>query len=118
MAYLLDANVFIQAKNLHYGLDQIGAREQAVRAPNGSALVLRLDGPYALVQQRGRIFGWRRRQDARPFPDVALVGLAYGDDVGWTDAEESGGELARGIGVPAIDCGPVGLRPARSSDTR
>lgn len=26
MAYLLDANVFIQAKNLHYGFDWLGVR--------------------------------------------------------------------------------------------
>lgn len=29
MAYLLDSNVFIQAKNLHYGLDFCGVLEVA-----------------------------------------------------------------------------------------
>ena len=34
MAYLLDANVFIQAKNLHYGMDFCPARDFQVALVN------------------------------------------------------------------------------------
>lgn len=39
MAYLLDANVFIQAKNLHYGLDFCPAFWEWLIASNASGLV-------------------------------------------------------------------------------
>lgn len=40
MAYLLDANVFIQAKNLHYGLDFCPAFWEWLVQENGNGKVL------------------------------------------------------------------------------
>lgn len=43
MAYLLDANVFIQAKNLHYGLDFCPAFWDWLRAKNTGSLVFSIE---------------------------------------------------------------------------
>jgi len=43
MAYLLDANVFIQAKNLHYGFDFCPAFWDWVEAQNGTGMVLSIE---------------------------------------------------------------------------
>lgn len=43
MAYLLDANVFIQAKNLHYGLDFCPAFWEWLIQENGNGKVLSVD---------------------------------------------------------------------------
>ena len=43
MSYLLDANVFIQAKNLHYGLDFCPAFWQWLLDGNANGRVLSID---------------------------------------------------------------------------
>lgn len=43
MAYLLDANVFIQAKNLHYGLDFCPAFWEWLIANNAAARVFSIE---------------------------------------------------------------------------
>jgi hypothetical protein len=43
MAYLLDANVFIQAKNLHYGLDFCPAFWEWLISANASGTVLSIE---------------------------------------------------------------------------
>ena len=43
MAYLLDANVFIQAKNMHYGLDFCPAFWEWLIVNNTSGLVLSIE---------------------------------------------------------------------------
>ena len=43
MAYLLDANVFIQAKNLHYGLDFCPAFWDWLIAHNGAGRVFSIE---------------------------------------------------------------------------
>ena len=47
MPYLLDANVFIHAKNLHYGLDFCPAFWNWLIAENGSQNVFSLVGPIS-----------------------------------------------------------------------
>jgi hypothetical protein len=43
MAYLLDANVFIQAKNLHYGFDFCPAFWDWLIASNAAGLVFSIE---------------------------------------------------------------------------
>lgn len=84
MAYLLDANVFIAAKNLHYGLDFCPAFWDWLVAGNVSALVFRVekvgnevravgDELSELAADRGE--GFFLRPKASDFPAIAGVSV-------------------------------------------
>ena len=82
MAYLLDANVFISAKNLHYGLDFCPAFWDWVIANNASGLVFSIervgDEILALADDLSewadaRGAGFFLRPDAEVFPALAAV---------------------------------------------
>src|SRR3970040_882728 len=82
MAYLLDADVFIRAKNLHYGLDFCPAFWDWLIAQNASARVFSIEKVGDEVQAvDDELSGWARpRGDAfflKPyatvFPALATV---------------------------------------------
>jgi len=56
MAYLLDANVFIQAKNLHYGLDFCPAFWEWLIANNNSGKVFSIEKVVAPLHSRGKTY--------------------------------------------------------------
>jgi hypothetical protein len=72
MPYLLDANVFIQAKNLHYGLETGGRLAGTCRAKHPEWLGLRRD-PNRPRRQHTPLFG-----APLPFP---WVERSYGERV-------------------------------------
>jgi uncharacterized protein DUF4411 len=82
MAYLLDANVFIQAKNLHYGLDFCPAFWEWLIASNGAGRVFSIekvgdeiaagaDELSVWAAQRGE--GFFLRPDAKMLPVLGTV---------------------------------------------
>lgn len=82
MAYLLDANVFISAKNLHYGLDFFPAFWDWIIANNASGGVFSIekvgDEVLALADELSawadaRGAGFFLRPDADVFPALAAV---------------------------------------------
>jgi hypothetical protein len=82
MAYLLDANVFISAKNLHYGLDFCPAFWDWIIASNASGAVFSIekvgDEVLALADELSvwadaRGAGFFLRPDANVFPALAEV---------------------------------------------
>jgi hypothetical protein len=82
MAYLLDANVFISAKNLHYGLDFCPAFWDWLIANNASGVVFSIekvgDEVLALADELSvwadaRGAGFFLRPDADVFPALASV---------------------------------------------
>jgi len=82
MAYLLDANVFIQAKNLHYGLDFCPAFWDWLIQSNASASVFSIEkvgdeieaGADALADwARGRGAGFFLAPDTAVLPALAQV---------------------------------------------
>ena len=82
MAYLLDANVFIQAKNLHYGLDFCPAFWDWLIAQNGAGLVFSIEKVGDEVQAMddelsvwasARGDGFFLKPDAAVFPALATV---------------------------------------------
>jgi hypothetical protein len=58
MAYLLDANVFIQAKNLHYGLDFCPAFWDWLLAGNASGTVFSIEKVEDEIKAGGGL-AWR-----------------------------------------------------------
>jgi hypothetical protein len=71
MPYLLDSNVFIEAKNLHYGLDKVGdeleagADELATWATErGPEFFVKPDA--AVVPALGQVSGWVTEQGYEP----------------------------------------------------
>ena len=54
MAYLLDANVFIQAKNLHYGLDFCPAFWDWLIEANGANTVFSIEKVGDEIEAGGR----------------------------------------------------------------
>ena len=82
MAYLLDADVFIRAKNLHYGLDFCPAFWDWLITPNGAGLVFSIenvgDGVQAVddelsVWASARGDAFFLKPDAAVFPALARV---------------------------------------------
>lgn len=82
MAYLLDANVFIAAKNLHYGFDFCPAFWDWIVEKNKTGIVLSIekvgdeltaleDDLSAWAGERGSLFFFR--PDASVFPALATV---------------------------------------------
>jgi len=76
MAYLLDANVFIQAKNLHYGFDFCPAFWDWLLAENRAGLVFSIEKVGdELRSGADELAGWAATQGARFFltPDAAML---------------------------------------------
>lgn len=82
MAYLLDANVFISAKNLHYGLDFCPAFWDWIIANNASGRVFSIEkvgdevlalGDELSLWADARGAGFFLRPDADVFPALAAV---------------------------------------------
>ncbi len=78
MAYLLDANVFIQAKNLHYGLDFCPAFWQWLIATNaaGRAFIIEKVGDE-IAAGNDELSGWAAKRGSPFFlkPDAAILGV-------------------------------------------
>lgn len=76
MAYLLDANVFIQAKNLHYGLDFCPAFWDWLLASNAGARVFSIERVGDELQAGDdELADWARDRGAEFFlrPDTSIV---------------------------------------------
>lgn len=76
MAYLLDANVFIQAKNLHYGLDFCPAFWDWLIASNAAGLVISIErvlGELAAVADPLAAWAAARGDDFFIKPDPGIL---------------------------------------------
>jgi hypothetical protein len=76
VAYLLDANVFIQAKNLHYGFDFCPAFWEWLVASHEAGTVFSIEKVYdELVGSEDELSAWARQQPEAFFlkPDAAVV---------------------------------------------
>jgi len=75
MAYLLDANVFIQAKRLHYGLDFCPAFWEWLIAENGAGRVVSIDKVSDEIEAGAdELWDWAKARGDKFFlpPDAAL----------------------------------------------
>ncbi len=75
MAYLLDANVFIQAKRLHYGLDFCPAFWEWLIQENGAGRVISIDKVSNEIEAGGDdLWDWAKQRGDGFFvkPDTAL----------------------------------------------
>lgn len=76
MAYLLDANVFIQAKNLHYGLDFCPAFWEWLVASNASGTVFSIEKVGDEIEAGGdELARWAGERSSELFlkPDEAIL---------------------------------------------
>jgi len=86
MAYLLDANVFIQAKNLHYGLDFCPAFWDWLIAHNKLQLVFSIEKVGDEIEAGGdELSDWAKQRGPDFFlkPDETMV-PAFGTVSTWT----------------------------------
>lgn len=77
MAYLLDANVFIQAKNLHYGFDFCPAFWDWLEQQNAAGAVFSVERVGdELTAGEDRLADWAERRGRSLFlpPDSAMLG--------------------------------------------
>jgi hypothetical protein len=77
MAYLLDANVFIQGKNLHYGFDFCPGFWDWIVRENGAGRVFSIEKVGdELLAGADELAGWARARGAGLFlpPDPAMLG--------------------------------------------
>jgi hypothetical protein len=89
MAYLLDANVFIQAKNLHYGLDFCPAFWDWLLARNASGEVFSIEKVEDEIKAGAdELWKWASNLGAKFFlrPDAAVMG-ALGQVSTWATAQ-------------------------------
>lgn len=89
MAYLLDANVFIQAKNLHYGLDFCPAFWEWLITKNEAGVVYSIEKVGDEIEAGGDdLSTWARERGAQFFlkPDASLV-PALGTVSGWATGQ-------------------------------
>jgi len=89
MPYLLDANVFIQAKNLHYGLDFCPAFWDWLIANNASGRVFSIEKVGDEIDAGADDLAmWAKQRGATFFlkPDVAIV-TALGAVSAWTSGQ-------------------------------
>ncbi len=89
MSYLLDANVFIQAKNLHYGFDFCPAFWDWIVRENqaGSALSISQISDE-LIAGNGELADWARQQDENFFPDTDSATLpALAEVAAWVQSQ-------------------------------
>ena len=80
MAYLLDANIFIQAKNLHYGFDFCPAFWEWIDAEHSRQAVFRIEKVRdELIDGDDELAEWARARDSAfflPPSSTTLGGLA------------------------------------------
>ncbi|HHN67940.1 MAG TPA: DUF4411 family protein, partial [Thermopetrobacter sp.] len=83
--YLLDANVFIQAKNLHYGFDFCPAFWEWLERKNGEESVASVEMVGSeLAAGEDELTNWAKRQGEKFFlPRDAKVLSAYGKVTKW-----------------------------------
>lgn len=89
MAYLLDANVFIQAKNLHYGLDFCPAFWEWLIAQNTKRRVFSIEKVGdELEAGKDELSGWARERGSGFFlqPDLELL-MALGTVSQWVTSQ-------------------------------
>ncbi|MDY6823677.1 MAG: DUF4411 family protein [Thermodesulfobacteriota bacterium] len=94
MAYLLDANVFIQAKNLHYGMDFCPAFWEWLIESNDRKKVFSIENVWDEIQAgNDELSEWANQRGQALFlkPDQAMLS-ALGDVSAW--ATEQGYEPA------------------------
>jgi hypothetical protein len=85
MSYLLDSDVFIQAKNLHYGLDFCPAFWDWLIASNTAGLVFSIEKVGDEIEAGGdELSGWVKQRGSGFFvkPDAAIL-QALGKVSGW-----------------------------------
>jgi hypothetical protein len=85
MAYLLDANVFIQAKNLHYGLDFCPAFWEWLIANNSAKRVFSIEKVAdEIAAGADELSDWASQRGPGFFlkPDAAMVPALGDDEVG------------------------------------
>lgn len=96
MSYLLDSDVFIQAKNLHYGLDFCPAFWEWLIAANAAGLVLSTEKVGDEIEAGGdELSEWAAGRGTGFFvkPDAAIfAGAGHGERMG------DGAELRTGCG--------------------
>lgn len=89
MAYLLDANVFIQAKNLHYGFDFCPAYWDWLDWANQQGLVFSIERVLdELIAGNDDLAQWaRQRVDSFFLPPDAPVLAAFGTVSQWVNTQ-------------------------------
>jgi len=89
MKYLLDTNVFIQAKNLHYGLDFCPAFWDWLVLMNARGLVFSIDKVAAEIDARNdELTQWARGPGRRLFlPTDAVVAAGLGKVSQWATSQ-------------------------------
>jgi len=89
MKYLLDTNVFIQAKNLHYGLDFCPAFWDWLVLMNARGLVFSIDKVAAEIDAgNDELTQWARGPGRRLFlPTDAVVAASLGKVSQWATSQ-------------------------------
>ncbi len=90
MAYLLDANVFIQAKNLHYGFDFCPAFWEWIVRENQAGSVLSISQiSDELIAGNDELADWAREQSENFFPDTDSATLpALAEVAAWVQSQD------------------------------
>jgi len=85
MSYLLDANVFIQAKNLHYGFDFCPAFWDWLLQNNATGQVFSIDKVAAEIDaENDELAQWARGAGSGLFlPTDAAIATSFGDVSRW-----------------------------------
>jgi predicted nucleic acid-binding protein len=85
MTYLLDANVFIQAKNLHYGLDFCPAFWRWIVDKNAAGQVFSIDKVAdEIAAGADELTGWAEQQNGSLFRPTDLLAVAqFGKVSAW-----------------------------------
>lgn len=85
MTYLLDANVFIQAKNLHYGLDFCPAFWKWIVDKNAAGQVFSIDKVAdEIAAGADELTGWAEQQNGSLFRPTDLLAVAqFGKVSAW-----------------------------------
>jgi len=85
MTYLLDANVFIQAKNLHYGLDFCPAFWKWIVDKNAAGQVFSIDKVAdEIAAGADELTGWAEQQNGSLFRQTDLLAVAqFGKVSAW-----------------------------------
>jgi hypothetical protein len=89
MAYLLDANVFIQAKRLHYGLDFCPAFWEWLIEENSKGNVVSIEKVSDEIEAGGdELWSWaRQRGDAFYLKPAASLPIALGQVSTWATSQ-------------------------------
>ena len=118
MAYLLDANVFIQAKNLHYGLDFCPAFWDWLIETNGNRRVFSIEKVGDEIEAGAdELAVWAKARGPGFFlkPDGPLV-PALASVSSWATSQRSSRcEYIPTGGGLLPDCSRVGSRPHRGN---